>query len=599
MVMLFYMFLSVLSWLDRLKVTFLLKSIIKTGMISNENNLFHICPDKIEEEDFMKKGFFKYLILIISAILIFCNVCFADIFSIFPKIKAREVDSYLRFSISLKDASKLIEDLYPSGFFEALGPMSSDLGLDSLVKVNDVLKALSKSNIREFSYMIVTNDEKLESFDGGMVLSVPDGKMILDDAVASGELTLFDLMLSVGGWPLIDAMKTFDDSLEDYKYERDSDGVFCYMDNYVCIEGDTIIVFATREETLSVAKAVRSDETVAADFESPNVFLMHIPKRIAKTPEDIKAEISVSYENLTWKIKTISNIFGLISGISDINRETLEKAQNVFEAIPMVGKGEPFFISGGSTLIEDANSIEERLMNIGDMILTLNWAALLQIAQQYGISKKDVGNLFAGSAAVVFGLDTKLFEIQLPLGGYIAFTGKNGAANKIISAITGSMAESRTMIESKVDGWDNVYSVSIDPMLPRALIAQEGETLLFGVMNSEDLKTRFDIKESGFTNQKMISWLILSSEKIWKSARKACAPLSIMLFSGFFGSITDSEKEVIQYTQQLLNTDFPINVLYLWALSLEEVDINIVLNPSPKGDFWKVFFKWLVMVMDV
>jgi hypothetical protein len=136
-------------------------------------------------------------------------------------------------------------------------------------------------------------------------------------------------------------------------------------------------------------------------------------------------------------------------------------------------------------------------------------------------------------------------------------------------------------------------------MIPKALIAQEGETLLFGVMNSEDLKIKLDIKESDFTNQKIISWLIISSEKIWKSARKAYAPLSIMLSSGFFGSISDSEREVIQYTQQLLKTDLPINEFYLWVLSLEEVEINILMNPSPEGDFWKVFFEWLVMVMDM
>lgn len=544
----------------------------------------------------MKNRIFVVFILVISAIMMFCGVGDADLLSVIPKMAAVEDDSY---SISLRfaDARKLIEDLYPYKLFEALEPLSSDLGLDSLVNMNNIVKALTKSNIREFASLIVMNSYS-ELRDGGVIISVPDSKSALDEVSISGELTLYNLVIMIGGVQLLEAIKAADDSFEDYVFMRDRNGVFYYKNNYICIDGDRIISFETKEATLSVADAVRAGvDTKTTDFESPNILLIHIPKVIAETAENIKAEIGFLYENSTWKIKTKSNVFRLMSGIGVIESETLERPQIALNTIPIVGRGKPFFSAGGNTFIDGADSIEERLMNLGDMVLTLNWATFLQIAQQYGISKKDIGNLFASSVAVVFGLDSKFFEIPMPLGGYIAFTGKNNAASKIIGAISKSTAETGVMTESEIFGWDKVFSISIDPLVPNALIAQSGETLLIGVLNPEDLIIKLDINEIGLPDEKIISWINFSPEKVWKAVRKAYIPLSVLLFSGAFGDVSNSEKEAVRFAQKLLNTDLPIKWFNICVPSLEEVDINIAINPNPLGDFWKVLFMWLVKVM--
>ncbi|MCL1875469.1 MAG: hypothetical protein FWF87_04320 [Synergistaceae bacterium] len=545
----------------------------------------------------MKSRFFIVVSLTILVITMFCSAGSADLLSALPKMAEGEANSYLRYCARFTDARKLIEDLYPAKLFEALEPLSSSFGLESLVKMNRVVNALSKSYIREFALLIVMDYENTIR-DGGVIMSVPDSVEALNDVATSRDLTFYNLVLMIGGRQLLEAIKATADSFEDYKFECDNDGVFFYRDNYVCIEGDVIIAFETKETTLSVANAVKAGvETRVTDLESPNLFSMQISRKITKTPEDIKTEIGVSYENSTWKIKTKSNLFRLMSRINILESDVIEKAQNVINTIPMVGRGEPFFSTGGNTFINGADSIEERLMYMGDMTLTLNWATLLQMAHQYGISKQDIGNLFAGSAAMIFGLDSKFFGLTLPLSGYIAFTGKNDAASKIIGAISKSIVETGGMSESKIDGWDSVYSVAIDSLLPNALIAQRGETLLVGVMNPEDLTVKLDIKDMGLRDEKIISWLGLNFERIWASARNAYPPLSVLLLSGAFGDISSSEKEAVQFVQHLLKTDFPIKALNIWASSLEEVDINITMNPSSKGDFWKVLFMWLGKVM--
>ena len=560
----------------------------------NRKCFLYLCPDKELGGNFMIKRLYKILILVFSAVFILCSVCFADLLTVLPKIAEEEMDKYSGLSIRFKDTSKLIEDLYPTELFKAAELMSNHLELDSLVKAGNVVKALSESNLREFAFMIIMDNEKSKTLNCGVILSVPDSQKMLDEINSSEECTLFDLVLAIGGNQLLEAIKAVDDPLQDIDFKRDSDGVYSHKDDYVFIEGDKIVIFDTKETTLSVAGAIRSEINArAADYESQNVFLVNIPLQITNSNEGIKAEIRISYENSTWKIKTISNAFRLISKSRGLEKETLENAQKALSNIPMVGKGEPFFIGGINTFINDADNIEERLMDIGDMILTLNWAMFLQAAQQYGISRNDIGNILSGTAVVVLGLDCEFFEIPIPLGGYLAFTGKNNASARIIKAISESAAHREIMTETIVDGWDSVYAITIDPMVPNVLVAQSGETLLIGVMNSEDLRTKLDTEKMGIFNEKAVDIIILSYERIWKAVRKAYVLLNEMLTSEILGDLSDIEKEAVKFIQRLLNTDFPMNEIKLLIMSQEEIDLNIIMNPAPEGDFWKEFFLWL------
>ena len=546
----------------------------------------------------MKNRFFKAIIYAFLTVFLSCGVCFADLLTILPKIITKETGSYSRFTARFMDASKLIEDLFPSRFFEAIEPLPSYLELDPLTKIGNVLKALSKSNLREFALMIVIDDANSEIHDGGMIISLQDGKKALDEAVKSGKLTLFDLVSSLGE-PVLSAMKAADDSFVDCEFERDSDGIFFYEDNYVYIEGDKIITFDTKESILSVVNAIKSDaETSMADLTFPNVAFMQISKGIAQTSEDLQIEMGLAYENSTWKIKTRSNVSKLMSNIRNLEEKALEKARETRLTIPMVGKGIPFFVFGGNTFLDDVDDIEVWLMNSGDMDLTLNWAMFLQIARQFGIAKKDIGDLLSGSIEIILGLDIKFFGISAPFGGYVTFTGKNGAAAQFQNAIYNALEKEGIVTELEVDEWNKVLAVSVAPSMPNVLVAQKEETLLIGVMNPEDIKAKINIEEIGMPNEKMLTWLILNTERIWKGIRKAYAPISNMVLYGMFGDISESEKKALQFAQNLINTDFPVNALNLWVPSIDELEINISINPSPEGDFWSVFFEWLSKIID-
>ena len=554
---------------------------------------FKLCPDKELGGNFMIKRFCKILIIVFSAILMLCSVCSADLLTVLPKMSAEEIDNCSGLYVRFKDANKLIKDLYPSEFIRAVKLMPSSPELDSLLKKVNVVKALAESNLKEFAFMIVMDTEKAIMHDCGMILSVPGSKKMLDDIALSDDITLFDIVLAIGGTPLLEAIKDVDDTIQDFEFKRDSDGIYSNKNDYVFIEGDKIILFDTKETILSVADAIRSEvDAAAADYEFQNVFFVHIPQKIANTDEDIKAEIRVSYEKSTWNIKTISNAFRLISKSRSLEKEALESAKKALRDIPLVGKGEPFFISGGSTFINDADYIEERLMDIGDMILTLNWAMFLQLVQQYGISKNDIGNILSGTVVMVLGLDCEFLEIPFPLGGYLAFTGKDNASAKIIKAMSESVALKEILTETQVDGWDNVYAITIDPMIPSILIAQSEETLLIGVMNSEDLKIKLDAEKIGIFNEKAVSLIILSYERIWKALREAYGALSDLMTAGIFGELSDVEKNAVEFTQSLLNTSFPMSEIRLLISSQEEIDLNLKMNPST-GDFWKEFFIWL------
>jgi hypothetical protein len=264
----------------------------------------------------------------------------------------------------------------------------------------------------------------------------------------------------------------------------------------------------------------------------------------------------------------------------------------------MVGKGIPFSIIGGNTFIDDVDYIEEWLMNNGDMDLTLNWAMLLQIAKQFGISKKDIGNMFSGSIAVILGLDTEFFGVPLPFGGYIALIGKDGAAERFANAIHKALDDSSIVTELKTEEWNKLLAVSVVPNMPSVIIAQKEEALLLGVMNPEEIEAEINIEEIGIPSEKMLSWIILNTERMWKVIHNAYAPLSVMILSGLLGDISANEKEAILFAQNFTNTDFPMNAFSLWAPSIDELEIIISMNPSPEGDFWRVFFEWLFKIID-
>ncbi|MCL2146918.1 MAG: hypothetical protein FWH52_03825 [Synergistaceae bacterium] len=541
----------------------------------------------------MKNRFFRTIIFAFLAVLLSCGVCFADLLTLLPKIETEETGSYSRIAVRFTDAGKLLEDLYPSRLFEALAPMSSYFELDPLIKISNIVKALSKSNLRGFALLIVMDDVNSEIYDGGMIISLQDGNKTLEEAVKSGKLSLFDLVLSLGE-PVLEAMKAIDDSFADFEFERDSDGIFFYEDNYVYIEGDKIITFDTKESVLSVVDAIKSGaETSLAGLEYPNIAFLNISRKIADTSEDLKIEIGLSYENSIWNIKTRGNVIKLMSKIRNLEQKALEKDQEALLPIPMTGKGIPFFMIGGDTFLDDTDDIEEWLMKTGDMDLTLDWAMFLYIAKQFGISKVDIGNMFSGSTAIILGLDTKFFGITMPFGGYVALTGKNGAAAQFQSAISKALEETATVTEPKVDEWDKVLAVRLVPGAPNVLIAQKDETLLIGVMNPEDIESEINTKDVGMPNERMLSWLILNTERIWKSIRNVYSPLSGIILSGLFFEVSDSEKEAIQFARNLINTDFPVNALNIWVPSIDELEINISMNPSPEGDFWGVFFEWL------
>ena len=541
----------------------------------------------------MRKRFFSGLILALLVVLMSCGACFADLLSALPEPAGE--NPYSKIAVRFTDASKLIEGLYPSNFIEAIAPLAARSEIEDFIKFSNVIKALSESNLREFASLLVL-DEDLDFYNGGVIMSVPGGRKRLDDAAASGKLTLFDLVSSLGE-PVLEAWKAVDDSFEDFEFERSSDGVFFYKNNYVYIQGDKIIVFATKESTLSAAEAVNSVET-AARLNHPNVLLVSVPKEMAETTEDIKAEIGFAYEDSTCRIKILSNVFRLMPGGINVSGEELENALRVIETVPMVGKGDPFFTSGGNTFLEGLDEIEERLMEAGDMEITLGWAAFLQAVQQIGISKENLGNLLAGSMAMVFGLDSEFLGIPLPLGGYLAITGKEGAAANVIGVVSEVLAQTGIATESKVDGWDKVYSVTFDPGMPKAVIAQRGESILAGIMNPEDLKTDLDINQVGVPSEKMLGWLVLDTEKIWKAARNAYTPISAMIMSGMFGSVSDEEREAVRFAGELLKTEFPQKTFKSWMASAEELDLHILMNPSHKGDFWKTLFELVVKLME-
>ena len=116
------------------------------------------------------------------------------------------------------------------------------------------------------------------------------------------------------------------------------------------------------------------------------------------------------------------------------------------------------------------------------------WKQFIEELGKINISEGDLENLLNGSFSIALGSDATILGKSVP-GGYAAFTGRKGAAAKILGSLAGSeeFTKEVPLIPLKIDGWDSVYAVDPEEYPASLLLGVMGDTLFVGFVDADAL----------------------------------------------------------------------------------------------------------------
>lgn len=525
----------------------------------------------------MIKRIFTGTLILFLSIFTFAVEGNADLLSAFPVSNDQP-----SLSMRITDVSKTISGLFPEKLFAALNVMSADLGSDAgeWVKLGTVIHVLKDSNVRDFAFM-----GALDGSDTvGCIATIANAEDFFKKAADSGTFSLLDFVSVAGGQKLVDAMVLVcgENSL-DVTFKRDSDGIFTHKNDYVMFEGNSVISFLKKQDILAVAEQMKKDEGgMSAQLKTDDIFIINIVDNSKDEP--IRIELGISNSDGVFKCEGISNSFTVYPEFKD-----KFSAKN-FDT-PIVGKGNPFYAAGGNSILNGVSDIEDILMLAGDTESTAVWANIIGLAQSFSVTKDDIGNMLSGAMAFVVGVDEKIMDYDVPLGGYFVMTGKGGAAAKIVKAVFDAMAESALITENKIDGWDKVYTITNEFGVPN-VIAQKGESLLVGMIAPETLNHPLSLE--GEEVHQLTGWVSINFERIWEAA---IAIFDIRTaFNSLLGINGDETYQFDAAVTRLLNSPIPLSSIGIWIDSPEKFKLDITTNPSSTPEFWLNLFEVFKLV---
>ncbi|GHV48597.1 hypothetical protein FACS1894204_12950 [Synergistales bacterium] len=424
-----------------------------------------------------------------------------------------------------------------------------------------------------------------------IAVSYPDSLKPKLDLVASGKATQEDLAALILGdsgaafAPLIQT-KTLDG--KGGKYYSISDAAFlAAKDNLLLLS----LSQANLDESLAALGDAKKRLVIKRRFSAPNYKFIHMDMSTLASviPDD---EQDISFKNTLKFFKAPMDIEFAFE--SKPEKFTVSVAMNVLESIvgldkivktikasktgdTFVGSGRPYFgVSGFLTFNEDGLALYTELYPKYAKI----WSAFTDKLSDIGIDKTDLENLFGGSIAFASAGKTSVMGQTVP-GLYVAVTGKNGVAEKILGKILGNekFTASAPLAPLKVKGWDAVYQV--DPKVAPAsvVLGRTGETLFFGAINPDELdkKPDFAPEVADIMQKETFGVVFIDTQEIWKYLRTVVASGK----GSFKAQIDALDPVYVKAIDDILGADLLIRLINIWSPTIDTGIMEFSLSDVP------------------
>ena len=235
--------------------------------------------------------------------------------------------------------------------------------------------------------------------------------------------------------------------------------------------------------------------------------------KIFKAP--LKMEMGFDSSPNNYRISAWINAFESISTMERFKDAKPAAGANLFR----VGAGKLLFGLAGATFfnLDDLKIYPE---------IEKEWDKFTKELSKRGIAEADLQNLLSGTVSMVAGVDATFGDHRIP-GGYLALTGKEGAALKLLSAFLEDeeVVKAGAFAPMKLDGWSSL--VRVDPALAPVpvLLGVQGETLFLGIVDPEGLTKKPEVgaETAKLLEEKSFSSAFLDVTSAWDYLRREMA----------------------------------------------------------------------------
>jgi hypothetical protein len=406
------------------------------------------------------------------------------------------------------------------------------------------------------------------------------------DLVAQGKATPEDVMtLLLGEGELL-----LSERLDNPTVENGPKGPY-----YALIHGgpvlaarDNLLVIASSPDDLnaSLAALEKAENRLAFKrrFKSPNYWLMHMDMPTIASflkeemAEELMGEINFDAASSFFQFLKLFRAPLEMELAFDVKPKNLliSGGVNLFEAVADMSRwrkrrptpGAGLFLAGGGQLLmglSNASSFKANDWKVHPEFAA-GWNRLMGQLSEMGITEKDIEDLLTGNISIVWGSDATILG-QKAKGGYVAVSGQNGAAGKILNAVVKDFARATALLSflpMKAKGWESLFMVSFPllqaPLFP-LLTGVMGDTFFLGVVDSAALnkKPRLPREAAKLFKEKLFTAGFFDGTTAWAYAKKE--------LSSFARNRRNESVEA--NLKNILDADLSVKSVKLWAPTLE------------------------------
>ena len=342
--------------------------------------------------------------------------------------------------------------------------------------------------------------------------------------------------------------------------------------------GDLLLMASSPDELEASIAALENEENRLAlnrRFDSPNYFFIHMDAptlamlsgeesdefiNAFRAPLRMESAFSASPDNLLWSL-TVNAMESMV--ITD--------AEERYDIEPV--KGARLFLAGGGRLLFAlSGALSFRAADlVSSPELLAGWNSFVsQLEAMLSISESELVDLLNGSFTVALGSNATIFDRSAP-GGYVAFTGREGAAANILGKImdSESLGHAIPMAPLNIDGWDSLYM--LDPaLLPvPLLLGVKGDTFFLGIVDSDALNQTPEIPAQAVTmlEEPLLSALFIDNAAIWDWLRQEVADQDSLLAMPL--ALAGADVAIMGLLQLILESDLSVPFVKTWSPDFE------------------------------
>ena len=263
----------------------------------------------------------------------------------------------------------------------------------------------------------------------------------------------------------------------------------------------------------------------------------------------------------------------LLSGATNILESMTDSAS--FRDMKPASGGNMFLAGGGKLLLALSAPLAFSADNFKTHPeLAEGWNKFIEGLEELNITESDVEDLLNGFISIALGSEATVMGADIP-GGYIALTGREGAAAKILGKLTAS--ENAPVIPFNADGWDMAFAANPEALPAPVVFGAAKDTLFVGIVNSGALTGTPELHAefAKMLGDTLLGVGFIDTAGIWNRLRQETSNPASLLSP----MMQEPIKGVLSF---ILESELSVPLIKLWSPEVEKGFMEFSLADVPQ-----------------